>query len=346
MLWDSKKKARFRRHLLAWYIRNRRNLPWRLDPTPYRVWISEIMLQQTRVNAVIPYYLKFLERFPDVESLSAASEAEVLARWAGLGYYSRARNLLRAARIIATKHQGVFPERIEELRRLPGIGRYTAGAICSIAFNSPEPIVDGNIRRVLGRVCGIKKPQPDSFFWAIASQLIERRGASEFNQALMEIGALICTPADPECDQCPLYALCQTKGARKMEKSVKKREEAVGLAVLVATRSGKTLICRNAPASFIPGSWFFPTGIVQNGESADQVAVRLAGSRDRLIHVGRIRHAITSRRIVADVYSLEASAAIQGGRWVEESLVGEYVTSSLFIKAYKKCKSHPAERTC
>jgi A/G-specific adenine glycosylase len=338
MLRDVKQKAKFRRQLLAWFVRNRRDLPWRLDPKPYHVWISEIMLQQTRVSAVIPYYRKFLEHFPDIPSLAAASEEEVLAQWAGLGYYSRARNLLRAARIVLSRYQGVFPERIEEIGQLPGIGRYTAGAICSIAFNRPEPIVDGNVRRVLGRISGFRKPRPDSFFWSMASELVAPHRASEFNQALMEIGALICTPSDPKCNECPIFGLCRARGAKGMGKQGKKPGEIVEIVVLVVSRNGKTMICREIPVSFIPGSWFFPTGIVQNGRSAEEVAARLAGSRNGLVHAGRIRHAITSRRIVAQIFLTRGYVRIAGSRWVDENRMGEYVTSSLFIKAYKQSK--------
>jgi A/G-specific adenine glycosylase len=338
MLQDVNQRSKFRRRLLAWYVRNRRELPWRLDPKPYHIWISEIMLQQTRVSTVIPYYRKFLERFPDVGSLAAASEEEVLAHWAGLGYYSRARNLLRAARIVLSQYHGVFPARIEEVGQLPGIGRYTAGAICSIAFNRPEPIVDGNVRRVLSRICGFRKPRPDSFFWSMASELVTPHRASEFNQALMEIGALICTPSDPKCSECPVFGLCRARGARGIEKQGKKPGETVELVVLVAARNAKILICREIPVSFIPGSWFFPTAIVQKGASAEAVAARLAGFQNGLVHAGRIRHTITSRRIVAHLYLVLGYIRIAGGRWVEESRMSEYVTSSLFTKAYNRSR--------
>jgi A/G-specific adenine glycosylase len=336
MPWNAKKTATFRRLLLAWYVRNRRDLPWRLDPTPYRVWISEIMLQQTRVGAAVPYYLRFLERFPDVRSLAAAREAEVLALWAGLGYYSRARNLLRAARIIVSEYQGAFPDGLQEIRDLPGVGRYTAGAIYSIAFNCPEPVVDGNVRRVLGRLYRIDQPAPDSIFWETATALISPRRASDFNQAMMELGALICTPSDPECGACPVNELCYSRGMKNPERAGKKAGVTIELVILVASRKGRTLVCRNCPVSFIPGSWFLPIGLVQKGESTEKVAGRLAGVRGGLVHAGRIRHAITSRRIVADVYALKRGIRIVGGRWVEANRIGDYLISSLFVKACQK----------
>jgi len=206
--WDIKQIQKFRIKLLHWYSENRRDLPWRHNPTPYRVWISEIMLQQTQVKTVVPYYNRFLKQFPDVESLARSSEQNVLKHWAGLGYYSRARNLHRAARDIVGIH-GTFPTEHDEILALPGIGRYTAGAICSIALNQPRPIVDGNIRRVLIRLNAIRRKVSESYFWDLMKRLLPERNISSFNQAMMELGALICLPFQPNCMQCPLKSLCK-----------------------------------------------------------------------------------------------------------------------------------------
>jgi A/G-specific adenine glycosylase len=206
---DSTRLA-FQRALLRWYDQNRRDLPWRGTRDPYRIWISEIMLQQTRVAAVLEHYRVFLERFPDVRSLAAASESAVLAAWSGLGYYRRARMLRECALKIVAEHHSHFPETSETLQTLPGIGRYTAAAIASIAFAEPIAVVDGNVERVLQRLAGRSLTSKD--MWQRAqSQLSESRPA-DFNQAMMELGAMVCTPRQPKCDTCPIRKWCATKG--------------------------------------------------------------------------------------------------------------------------------------
>jgi A/G-specific adenine glycosylase len=347
LAWDAKKSAKFRRLLLAWYARNRRELPWRSDPTPYRVWISEIMLQQTRVSTAIPYYVKFLERFPDLESLAGATEQEVLARWAGLGYYSRARNLHRAARVIVAQFRGRFPDRLEEVRQLPGIGRYTAGAICSIAYNQPEPVVDGNVRRVLARLVGWKSPPSDSLVWTAAADLMPREKAADFNQALMEIGALICSPSDPGCNDCPVYELCSSRGAGALAGMAKKPADQVELVILVLTRGQRIWVCRASPVDFIPGSWFLPSRILQKPLSPEETAGRMLGGRQNgFALVGRVRHAITSRRLLAHVFLAQGISRVSGGRWVDSGRVSEYLTSSLFLKACRRAAEFSAARRC
>jgi A/G-specific adenine glycosylase len=206
---DSTRLA-FQRALLRWYDQNRRDLPWRRTRDPYRIWISEIMLQQTRVAAVLEHYRLFLERFPDVRSLAAASESAVLAAWSGLGYYRRARMLRQCAQKIVAEHQSHFPETSKTLQTLPGIGRYTAAAIASIAFAEPIAVVDGNVERVLQRLAGRSLASRD--MWQRAqSQLSESRPA-DFNQAMMELGARVCTPRQPKCHTCPIRKWCATKG--------------------------------------------------------------------------------------------------------------------------------------
>ena len=198
------------RALLTWYHQNRRSLPWRETRDPYRIWISEIMLQQTRVATVIERYTKFLRRFPGVKKLAAARESSVLAEWTGLGYYRRARNLHAAAKIIAQDKDKKFPQTAEALRALPGIGRYTAAAIASIAFNQPVAVVDGNVDRVLGRLLG-KKPTPEGL-WTAAQSLLDPAHPGDFNQAMMELGATVCLPRQPQCHICPIRKFCRTRG--------------------------------------------------------------------------------------------------------------------------------------
>src|SRR5579864_1282433 len=200
----------FRQHLLAWYDANARDLPWRKDRHPYRVWVSEIMLQQTRVAAVIEHYHEFLRRFPTVKKLAAAREASVLAAWSGLGYYRRARMLHAAAKVVARERGAKFPETAEGWRSLPGIGRYTSAAIASISGGQPVAVVDGNVERVLQRILG--KRMSGEEFWLTAETLLDRHRPGDFNQAMMELGATVCTPRTPACLTCPVLELCTTRG--------------------------------------------------------------------------------------------------------------------------------------
>jgi len=200
----------FRGLLLEWYERNRRDLAWRVNRDPYRVWLSEIMLQQTRVAAVTKYYGRFLLRFPTIKKLASARQSSVLAAWSGLGYYRRARMLHAAAKQIVKKYAGKFPERAEELRTLPGIGRYTAAAIASIAFGEPVAVVDGNVERVIERLVGERLPQKD--LWQMAQALLSPHRPGDFNQAMMELGATVCLPREPMCLACPVHGMCATRG--------------------------------------------------------------------------------------------------------------------------------------
>jgi A/G-specific adenine glycosylase len=210
--WPAERIRTVRRALLDFFRERRRALPWRDAPTPYGTLVSEVMSQQTRVETVVPYYLRWMERFPDPEALAAAEEEEVLRMWQGLGYYSRARNLLQAAREVVQSYEGELPRDPEALRSLPGVGPYTAGAVASIAFGQPEPAVDGNVRRVLSRLMDAPEPSPRELDrWARGMVDPDRPG--DFNQALMELGAVVCTPRAPSCSACPVAAHCQAWGA-------------------------------------------------------------------------------------------------------------------------------------
>ena len=208
-------KRRLQQNLLRWFEKNARDLPWRRTKDPYAIWVSEIMLQQTQVDTVIPYYKRFLKTFPTVRRLAKADLAEVLSIWEGLGYYSRARNLHQASREIVSRFKGRIPETLDDLLSLPGIGRYTAGAILSIAFNKEVPILDGNVKRVLSRVFAISgnpsKGNTQALLWQLSESLIPKGHAGSFNQALMDLGAMICTPKDPQCSDCPLRRVCKGK---------------------------------------------------------------------------------------------------------------------------------------
>jgi A/G-specific adenine glycosylase len=241
--------------ILDWYDANRRDLPWRRDGDPYRVWVSEIMLQQTRVAAVLEHYARWMERFPNVQTLAAARAQTVLALWSGLGYYHRARRLHQAARVIVRERNGQLPTTAEAWRELPGIGRYTAAAIASIAFGEPVAVVDGNVERVLDRVFGVY--EAGAAHWHRAQALLDRSRPGDFNQAMMELGATICTPRAPQCLVCPLIMWCATRGAEtSLPRAARKRKKVhyalakKGQAVLLLQRVGD--------AKRMAGMWELP----------------------------------------------------------------------------------------
>ncbi|MCU1297794.1 MAG: A/G-specific glycosylase [Acidobacteriaceae bacterium] len=246
----------FRRQLLHWYDGNARDLPWRRDRDPYRVWLSEVMLQQTRVVAVIEHYHRFLKRFPTIEKLAAAREASVLAVWSGLGYYRRARMLHAASKEIVSDHAGKFPDSSAELRTLPGIGRYTAAAIASIAFDETVAVVDGNVERVLQRVAGKRLGKEQ--IWEAAQELVSHQRPGDSNQAIMELGATVCIPRQPKCLVCPVVELCVIRGelpALERNGRQTKRE----IRYLLDCRHGSVfLVQRPKDASLMAGMWELP----------------------------------------------------------------------------------------
>ena len=252
--------------LLGWFHKNARALPWREHYRPYEVWVSEIMLQQTQVETMLPYFKRWMRAFPTVRSLAKAEERQVLKLWEGLGYYSRARNLHQSARWIMERHEGAFPEKFEAIQSLRGIGRYTAGAIASIAFNQNRPIVDGNILRVLSRVYAITKPtdvgKNKAIFWELQEKLIPKGQARYFNQALMELGALICKKESPLCASCPIRQHCQAYRNGNPEsypvKLHKKKMVKVIAAALVIEQDGKFLIRKRPVGEIMGGLWEFP----------------------------------------------------------------------------------------
>jgi A/G-specific adenine glycosylase len=249
-------QPRFRARLLPWYDVHARDLPWRRTRDPYRVWLSEIMLQQTRVVAVIEHYHEFLQRFPTVEKLAAAREASVLAAWSGLGYYRRARMLHGAAKLIARNHAGKFPATAAELQTLPGVGRYTAAAIASIAFGEPVAVVDGNVERVLQRLDG--QPLSGEKLWQTAEDLLDRERPGDFNQALMELGATVCTPRTPACLACPVLGLCATRGELPAAAKAAPQKKCE-IHYALDCRDGKVLLVqRPRDASLMAGMWELP----------------------------------------------------------------------------------------
>lgn len=260
--------------LLAHYDRHRRDLPWRGETDPYRVWVSEVMLQQTRVETVVPYYRRWLERFPDVDALADADEDDVLLAWQGLGYYRRARGLQAGAAVVRERHGGVVPDTVEELRAIPGVGEYTAGAVASIAFGVPTPAVDGNVRRVLARLFDEPSPAP-AWLRETAGALVDPERPGDWNQALMELGATVCAPRGPRCGACPVARWCRAFAAGTQEERparVAKKEvpSRTFVAAVVVDARGRVLVVRRGRDGLLGGLWAFPDGEVGEGaEGAD-----------------------------------------------------------------------------
>ncbi len=256
-------KRAFQRSLLAWYARHKRNLPWRRDRDPYRILVSEFMLQQTRVETVIPYFDRFLTLFPTLESLSRARLQKVLKSWAGLGYYARARHLHAAARYVCAQLGGKIPETKIELLKLPGLGAYTAGAVASLAFDEPVAAVDGNVHRVLGRLLRKEIPRENKREWEKrAEELIPPGRAGDFNQAMMELGAVICNASQARCPSCPVNRFCASNGRahRKPRREKKQRDEV--WAVSLIEREGCLAIFKNEARGLLRGLWQFPTAVI------------------------------------------------------------------------------------
>ncbi len=318
--------------LLDWYRQNRRSLPWRTTSDPYAVWVAEIMLQQTRVETVIPYYRRWMEQFPTLQHLAQADEQQVLKAWEGLGYYSRARSLQRAARLIVEQHQGQIPSRMEALMRLPGIGRYTAAAIASIAFGADEATLDGNIRRVLARLFHMdlpaRSPEGERRLWQLARQHLPAGRAAEYNQALMDLGATICTPRTPDCSACPLETLCMARQLGRQEQLPRLERRSSGPHYLVTAaviqKDGLVLIAQRPAQGLLGGLWEFPGGKVEPGESlqdglqreiCEELGVRIAVGEP----LGVFRHAYTHFRVTLHAFHcriLEGEpAALQTADW-------------------------------
>lgn len=331
---------------LTWFAKNARDLPWRRTRDPYAIWVSEIMLQQTQVKAVIPYWERWMRELPTVESLAKASPDEIHKLWEGLGYYTRVRNMQKAAQFIVTNRAGVFPTDFDDVLSLPGIGRYTAGAICSIAFNQPAPILDGNVIRVLTRVFGMaenpREKEANAQLWSLAGKLVLHAKAAEdatasahsrqipfcshLNQSLMELGALVCTPRAPQCLACPVSPLCLALEQGRTEElpNLGKRVEITErrFAAFVCQREGKFLV-RQRPGGVVNAHlWEFPNAELLDGNSDPLDAARqvLPFPPKTVDPLCRIRHSITRYRITLEAFAVHGSAismrAAQIGTWL------------------------------
>lgn len=329
--------------LLNWFKKNQRDLPWREDYEPYKVWISEVMLQQTQVKTVLPYFERWMKALPTIQSIAEAREDQVLKLWEGLGYYSRARNIQKTARQILEKHGGQFPSKYKDILALPGVGKYTACAISSIAFNQDFQVVDGNVIRVFARLFLYTKdtrlPESDKRMWEWASELLPKGEARNFNQALMEFGALQCTPSNPDCSSCPLSAHCQAhlKGVASQlpDTGPAKQMKNIKVALAVIRKDDKIFIQKRPSSGLMAGLWEFPGGKVERGESAPQALHREIGEElgitiKNLKKIKRIRHVYTSFKV--DLHCFEAEHAegrvrlkfASEGKWVKRSELKKY----------------------
>jgi A/G-specific adenine glycosylase len=332
------------RPLAAWYRRSRRLLPWRRSRDPYRIWISEVMLQQTTVKAVLPHYRRFLRRFPTIGSLAAARLETVLAAWSGLGYYRRARHLHAAARAIVSERRGRFPRRLDEALALPGIGRYTAGAILSIAFGERLPVLDGNVARVLSRLFMIGGDPTTASrrerLWRLAGALVDEAPVpGDLNQAIMELGATVCLPANPACGRCPVARRCSARaaGAQHRVPAPRRRRAPRRLRSTVAlvSRRGLYLMRRRQGTRLMDGLWEFPA--VEGGcDGGSPDGLRLALGEP----IATVRHSITYRRYLVEVRTgrLLREPPLRNYRWVDPREVARLPTSSLVSKVLARAR--------
>jgi A/G-specific adenine glycosylase len=350
-----------RRSLLDWYALQGRGLPWRQTRDPYAIWISEVMLQQTQVKTVIPYYERWLATFPTIAALAAADQQQVLKAWQGLGYYARARNLHRAAQVIMAEHDGTFPTELAIATTLPGIGRTTAGGILSAAFNQATPILDGNVKRVLARLTALAVPPnralPD--LWRLSAELLDPQQPRDFNQALMDLGATLCTPKNPACLLCPWQGHCQAYTLNKQSEIPMTEtrgaipHKAIGVAVIWGEQG--ILIDRRPQSGLLGGLWEFPGGKIEPGETVEDCIVREIREElgieiavgDRLI---TIDHAYTHFRVTLNVFHCRYVSgepqAIECDevRWVSPDALDQYPFPKANVQIIEAIRQEPGFR--
>ncbi len=331
--------------ILAWFSQHKRAMPWRDHPDPYAVWVSEIMLQQTRVETVRSYFDRWMERFPTIESLAAADESEVLLAWQGLGYYSRARNLQRAARTLVLEHDGAMPSDPRELQKLPGIGPYTAGAVASIAFGVAAPAVDGNVIRVIARLARVESDVRRSAalkrIHSVAAALVDEAHPGDFNQALMELGSTVCTPRNPRCAKCPLVAHCEARAAGVQEtlpmksppKAARVEER---LAVIArAHTTGRYLVVQRPETGLLAGLWEFPL-VTDDAEAATFIGTPSGIDADELTTVthqfSHIHLTIRPLLVSVDDEFSPSMDTYVGARWLHRGDTDSVPVSSMMEK--------------
>ncbi|OGP82967.1 MAG: A/G-specific adenine glycosylase [Deltaproteobacteria bacterium RBG_13_65_10] len=348
------------RRLLTWYRGHARDLPWRRTRDPYAVWISEIMLQQTQVRTVLPFYERFMARFPDLRSLAEGSLDDVLGAWAGLGYYSRARNLHAAARQIAQEHGGKFPKDESTLRGLPGVGRYTAGAILSIAFGGKAAVLDGNVARVLARLFAVRldprSTRGQGALWDLAERLVPGARVGAWNQALMELGAMVCLPDNPTCLVCPVKARCEASTIGEVDRypvRAGRRKAPVVEGICVIVRRGeKILFVQRPEKGLLGGLWEFPTTDLRvRARRAQAVRAFVRGRLGLEGEVGRriasVRHIFTHRDLRLHLYPFDVTGGrlhpdhYRATRWIRLHEVGRFPLSALTEKVFERLGNHP-----
>uniref|UniRef100_A0A7C4MKJ0 Adenine DNA glycosylase n=1 Tax=Desulfatirhabdium butyrativorans TaxID=340467 RepID=A0A7C4MKJ0_9BACT len=346
----------FQRALLDWYRVHARPLPWRRTTDPYAIWVSEVMLQQTRVDTVLSYYRRFLDIFPNVASLADAAETQVLKAWEGLGYYGRARNLHRTAKILCERYGGIFPDNEPGLRSLPGIGNYIVAAVLSFAFGKPFAVLDGNVLRVLARLFSIDRAVNDakarSFFQQTAQMLLPSVNSDLHNQAMMELGALVCTPKHPRCMECPVDRFCTSRRAdlvdrypiREAPRKVPTRRMVI---VVLVRRDGRMLLIKRPSEGLLGGLWEFPNAEIDAAMSFEEGMRRLCASMEcgstlsRSRPVGSVRHAYTHFKVAAEVFQVDLVEEPNGIRvmefcdWLDRNRMDHYPLSKLTHKVLR-----------
>ena len=340
---DNESAVPFRACLLTWYDSHARDLPWRKSRDPYRVWLSEIMLQQTRVAAVIGHYREFLRRFPTIENLAAARESSVLAAWSGLGYYRRARMLHAAAKFVAGELRGQFPRTADGLKELPGIGRYTAAAVASIAFGEPAAVVDGNVERVLRRFFAGDLSQEE--IWLAAGRLLDHSRPGDFNQAVMELGATVCTPRAPACMTCPVMELCATRGERPpAQKLARQKKREIHFAL--ARRNGSVFLTRRShDARLMASMWELPEICASRVRASMPGTAGNHSAEAKLFSpLFTLRHSITVTDYTVQVWhSASSDAAVdaaedEAGEWISVRRLPKLALTGLARKILRRAE--------
>jgi A/G-specific adenine glycosylase len=343
-VFSAAEKQRLRRRLLAWYGDHARDLPWRRSRDPYRVWVSEIMLQQTQVATVRDYFERFVAKFPDVHALAAADERQVLRLWEGLGYYRRARQMYAAAKQLSSDHAGSFPRDVDALQSLPGIGRYTAGAIASIAFDQRAAILEANTIRLLSRLIAYRddplKAAGQRVLWQTAADILPQKNVARFNQALMELGSLVCTPTNPNCDECPLAGVCRARaaGLQQMIPQAKAKQTYTELreAAVIIRRNGRVLMRECGPNERWAGLWDFPRfALDAEGPlfAGDEIINKVRAQTNVTCVPGSllktIKHGVTRFRITLDCYEAKfVVGRATSSRWVSPEALAELPLST------------------
>jgi A/G-specific adenine glycosylase len=344
----------FARTLLGWYDRTKRDLPWRREPSAYRTLVSELMLQQTVVATVVPYFERFVARFPSLQALAAACEDEVLTLWSGLGYYSRARHLHRTAQLVVRERAGTLPSNEDELLELPGVGPYTAAAVATIAFSRRTLPIDGNVARVLARILGertpIDRPAVRAELRLQGQRLVPAQRPGDFAQAMMELGALCCLPREPRCPECPVARFCRARAERatgsipaRAKRAAKRR---IHLACVAVERQGRLLLARRPAGTLLAGTWLLPLQEMREGEAATRAArralvglgLRAEGTPEL---VGELRHVFTHRDATASVFRARAQGrvAVTNARWVRGDELASIPLSTFGRKMIDCCQA-------